>query len=368
MNEIKTINALGLMSKSSLDGITTALIATDGVDIYDTYSQETTPYDDELREKISKVRGLRPEDSEEANKRLLEVEQELTEFHAKVANEFISSSEKKVDIIGFRGHTTFRDPANHYINEIGSGKLLANLTKIDVINSFSRADIFAGGQGGPLYPAFHDALCRNFEKPVAVLTIGGTTSLTWLDKNGEMIAFETGPGTAQINDWVYKKGGQIMDYNGKLAITGTIDEKIVATLMRHKYFAKYPPKTADIRMFNDKLEHLSGLSLEDGAATVTAFVAESVAYAVNFYLPEQPKELIICGGGAKNPTLSRFIRQRLNNTEIKTGFDIGWDNESIEAQAFAYLAVRRLYNMPATFPSTTGAFEPIICGQIHKPE
>ena len=181
-----------------------------------------------------------------------------------------------------------------------------------------------------------------------------------------MIAFDCGPGNAAINDWVMKHGGMHMDYNGKLAITGKVNEQIVASMMRHKFFAQYPPKAADRTIFNEKLEHLEGLSLEDGAATATAFIAEAVAYSLLLYLPEIPGKLIVCGGGAKNPTLVRFLRQRLPDIGISTAAEEGFDVNALEAQAFAYLAVRRLYHLPATFPSTTGVAEPMVCGQVSE--
>ena len=367
MDAIKTVNALGLMSGASLLGVDIAVISTDGVDVYDISQSETFPYEDDLREKMRHIFSLDPAD-EDNFAIFAEVEKEFTEFNARVAKDFIKFSDKTVDVIGFTGHTIRHRPHEHYTYQIGDGQLLAALTGVRVVNNFRRADIFAGGQGGPMYPVYHEALCSDIEKPVVVVNVGGVTGITWLGRNGEMMAFDTGPGNAQINDWVLKRGSQQMDYNGKLAITGTVNEKIVANLMRHKFFAKYPPKAVDRGEFKNKLEHLEGLSLEDGAATVTAFVAESIAYSIGFFVPELPKEVIICGGGAKNPTLVRFLRQRLKDIEVTTGREIGWDTESIEAQACAYLAVRRLFGMPSTFPSTTGAFEPIICGQIHNPE
>ena len=197
--------------------------------------------------------------------------------------------------------------------------------------------------------------------------IGGVANITWIGRNGELLAFDTGPGNAPVNDWVWKHGGQHMDYNGRLAVSGTIDGKVLASLMRHKYFAQYPPKSIDRNIFNEKLEHLEGLSLEDGAATATAFAAEAVAYSCAMYLPEMPKNMIVCGGGANNPTMVRFLRQRLPEVEIKTARDVDWNCDALEAQAFAFLAARRLYGLPSTYPSTTGAPEPIICGEIYEP-
>lgn len=366
MDQIKKIRALGLMSGTSLDGVDAAVITTDGIDVYDFGPSLTIPYEDSLREKIRNLLGRRP-DCPENIELIQAVEQELTEFHAQVVNDFAADYSEHIDLIGFHGHTIHHDPKNHYTHQIGDGKLLAKLTGIKVINRFRNADVLAGGQGAPLVSVFHNALSSKHEKPSAFLNIGGVANITWLGRNGEMLAFDTGPGNAPVNDWVLKHAGQQMDYNGKLAISGHIDGRVLAALMRHKYFALYPPKSIDRNVFKDKLEHLEGLSLEDGAATATAFAAESIAYSCALYIPEMPKTIIVCGGGAHNPTMLRFLRQRLPMVEIKTANEVGLDSDALEAQAFAFLAARRLYNLPNSFPSTTGVPEPIIGGEISLP-
>jgi anhydro-N-acetylmuramic acid kinase len=367
MEAIKILRALGLKSTNSLEGVAVSLVETDGVDVYKVSHNEVYPYEDSLSDKLRKILGKIGETDEEKAK-IREVELELTEFHVQLVKEFQDYHKIDLDVIGFHGHTTYHNPAEQITMQIGDAGILATETKTKVVSRFAKADIFAGGQGAPLYPIYHQALCAKMEKPLAIVNIGGISSITFLGSNGEMIAFDAGPGNAVINDWTFKKADQHMDYNGKYAITGTVNEKIVNSLMRHKYFAKYPPKALDRNTFKEKMENLEGLSLEDGAATVTAFVSESIAYSISFYLPEQPREVILCGGGANNPTLKRFIRRRLNETEVTSGKEYGWDVSTIEAQAIAYLAVRRLYNMPSTFPSTTGALQPIVCGNLYEPE
>lgn len=366
MDQIKKIRALGLMSGTSLDGVNVAAITTDGVDVYVFGPALMVPYDDHLREQIRSVLNLNP-DSAQAAEKIQIVSEEMTQFHARVACDFIRDYDETVDLIGFHGHTISHDPQHHYTYQLGNGQLLADLTGIKVVSRFHHADILAGGQGAPLLPVFYNSLAAKYEKPVAFLNIGGITSLTWIGRNGEMIAFDVGPGNAPVNDWVLKHAGQHMDYNGKLAISGQINGKVLAALMRHKFFAQYPPKSIDRNIFQDKLENLEGLSLEDGAATATAFVAEAVAYSCALYLPELPKMMIVCGGGANNPTMIRFLRQRLPNVEVKTGTEVGLDCEAVEAQAYGYMAVRRLYGLPNTFPATTGVPEPIIGGEIYQP-
>ncbi len=365
MDLLRAKRALGLMSGSSLDGVNAAVISTDGVDVFEFGPILDVPFEDELREKLRWFhRHYKEAESEERE----QLEKEFTEFHAAIVKDIINDYDEKVDIIGFAGHVIAHNPAEQFILQLGDGQLLANLCGVKTISRFRQADILSGGQGAPLSALYHQALGHDLPKPLAVIDIGGISSLTWIGENGEMLAFDVGPGNNAINDWVFKHSGQHMDYNGKLAATGTIHMPIVNQLMRHKYLAKFPPKAANKNTFNDKLEHLEGLSLEDGAAAATSFVAEAIAYSMALYLPQRPKMVVICGGGAKNPTLVRFLRQRLEDIEVKTAADMGWDAAAIEAQAFAYLAVRRENFMPATYPFTTGVREPCICGEVFEPQ
>jgi len=365
MNNIKTINALGISSSTSFEGVGVAMIKTDGVDVFGFGPVYVVPYDDDVREMIEKVHQLKPDSPENAvNIRKTEIA--FTEFCAGLVKEFLADYQEKIDIIGFAGHTIAHDPCNHYTHQIGDGKMLAELTGIKTVSKFRRADIMAGGQGAPFTPIYYGALTAKMRKPMAVVDIGNTSDVVWFGQNGEMMAFVTGPGNPVIDNWVLKKGAMHMDYNGKLAITGKVNQQILDTLMRHKYLAKPPPKACDRSFFNEKMEHLNGLSLEDGAATATAYVAESIVYSMNSYLPEPPLDVIISGGGSKNPTLVRFIRQRLPGLDVKTAQEIGWSLGGIDAQAAAFWAVRRLYFLPISFPFTTGVPEPMIGGELFE--
>lgn len=367
MDVIKKIKALGLMSGYSLDGVTAAAITTDGVDVYVIGRAISVPYDDEIRERLHAIAGKKPETEAEIAE-FKSLEEAVTHFHAEVAKDVIDYIGTPVDVVGFYGHTILHDAINHYTCQLGNGQLLADLLRARVVNRFGNADLLAGGQGAPLVSTYYAALVNDFEKPVAVVNIGGITDVTWLGNNGELLAFDCGPGNAAINDWVRRHAAQQMDYNGKLAITGQINGKVLASLMRHKFFALYPPKSLDRGTFKDKLEHLEGLSLADGAATATAFVAEGIAYSFVMYLPEMPKKVVVCGGGAKNPTLLRFLRQRLEKVEVISSGELGWRPDTMEAQAFAYMAVRRLYGLPGSFPSTTGCAEPMVLGNLYQPQ
>ena len=363
METIRTFNALGILSGSAVDGVDVALIKTDGIDVYEIGHTMTIPYDEEIRQKIRSVRGIKP-NTPENQAQLAKVEKELTEFWAQVVKEYIETYDVTPDVIGLEGHTICNEPKNHYIYQWGDGKLLAQLTGIKVVYNFHAADIAAGGQGAPLDVTFYNAITAKQERPFAVVDISGISSIAWMGSFGEMTAFNSGPGNAAIDEWTMKHAGMHMDYNGKLAITGTVNEQIVAAMMRHKYFAQYPPKSTHREEFCEKLEHLEGLSLEDGAATATAFVAESISYSLLMYVPEIPKKIMVCGGGAKNPTLMRFLRQRLPDIEVCTAEDWGFDSVAVDVEAIAYLAVRRLHCLPMSFPTTTGVVQPMVGGSI----
>lgn len=368
MDIIKKITAIGLMSGSSLEGITASAVITDGIDIYEELRAVNVPYDDDIRERLQKLQGHRPQESEEMQAEFEALDKDVTQAHAEVAEDIMDFIGGKPDVVGFHGHTVLHLPQEGFTYQLGSGQMLADRLQTRVVNRFGNADMAAGGQGAPLTPSFYAALVNECEKPVAVLNIGGISEITWLGNNGEMLAFDIGPGNAPVNDWVGRHGGMHMDYNGKLAITGQIHHKVLNNLLRHKFFAKVPPKSIDRDIFKDKLEHLEGLSLEDGAATATAFIAEAVAYSMALYLPQMPRRLIVCGGGAKNPTLVRFIRQRLAGVEVKTAAEIGCRADTLEAQAIAYLAARRLYHLPITFPATTGVSGPTVGGELWEPQ
>lgn len=366
MNNIKNLNALGIVSFTSLEGVGIASLRTDGVDIHDFGPSYIVPFDDEVLETIQKVCQLKPDSPDNAvNIRKAEIA--LTEFCAGLVKGYIDDCAEKFDIIGFSGHTIFHDPLNNYTHQIGDGKLLAELTGIQTVSKFRKADIMSGGAGAPFTPVYYEALSRGMDRPLAVVDIGATSAVVWFGVNGEMMGFISGPGNAVINDWTKKKASQHMDYNGKLAITGQVDQQVLNQLMKHKYLMIPPPKAADKSLFNEKMQHLDGMSLEDGAATATAFVAESIAYSMALYLPSPPLKVIVCGGGAKNPSLVRFLRHRLPEYEVKTAVDLGWHIDGIDAQASAFWAVRRLYHLPISFPSTTGVAEPIIGGELFEP-
>jgi anhydro-N-acetylmuramic acid kinase len=224
----------------------------------------------------------------------------------------------------------------------------------------------AGGQGAPLVPVFHRALAEQsgLQRPAAVLNLGGVGNLTWIGSDGRLVAFDTGPGNALIDDWMRERTGRPMDDGGRTAARGRPDEGLLAWLLTHPFFFKPPPKSLDRNAWSHRL--VGQCTTENGAATLTAFTARSVVRALDF-LPERPGTWIVAGGGARNAELLRLLRQHLQ-AEVVTADHVGWSSAFLEAQAFAFLAARAIAGLPITFPSTTGVRDPMAGGVIAAPD
>ena len=239
-----------------------------------------------------------------------------------------------------------------------------------MVYDFRAADVAAGGQGAPVVPVFHRAMVRLLKRahPVAVLNLGGVANVTFIDGNADLIAFDTGPGNALIDDFVRLRTGQPQDDEGRAAAAGNVDEAAVARVLAHPFFAKPPPKSLDRNAFRHWVAEegrLAGKSTQDGAATITAITAAAVARAIPV-LPRPPAGWIVAGGGTRNPTLMRMLAERLAPAPVETASAVGWAADALEAQAFAYLAVRALKGMPLTFPTTTGVPRPLTGGVLAR--
>lgn len=348
--------ALGLMSGTSLDGIDAALIRTDGATVSAFGPSLTAPYDPALRERLRGVLG--------GNGPVAEVEREITLGHVAVVERLLTEhaiAASEVRIIGFHGHTILHRPEHGRTWQIGDGALLARETGIDVVCDFRSADVAAGGQGAPFAPLYHRALCAGMPRPVAVLNIGGVANVTWIGPGEEVLAFDTGPGNALIDDWTRRHTGRSYDAGGGLAATGRVDEAIVALWLSHPYFGRSPPKSLDRDDFDTG--PVSGLSPEDGAATLAAMTCAAVARALD-HVSAPPLRWLVTGGGRRNAVLMRFLRERLG-ARVDPVETVGWDGDSLEAQAFAFLAVRSLAGMPLSEPGTTGVRAPISGGRLY---
>ena len=353
----KTWCALGLMSGTSLDGIDAAVVETDGEGLVVAGPATTVPYETTLRERLRRALGARGP--------VKAVERDMTLAHADVVRGLLKEHGLKsadIDVIGFHGHTILHRPREQLTWQIGDGGLLAARTGIDVVCEFRNADVAEGGEGAPLVPLFHAALAGQLGRPVAVLNIGGVANVTWLGGDGDILAFDTGPGNALIDDWMLTHTGRACDENGACAARGTVDRAIVERFLAHTYFSRTPPKSLDRNEFDPS--PVERLSVEDGAATLTAFTAESAAIAARHF-PAPVQRWVVCGGGRRNATLLHAIATA-TGVAVETAEQVGWDGDALEAQAFAYLAVRSLKGLPLSLPRTTGVSRPMPGGQLFR--
>ena len=351
--------ALGLMSGTSLDGIDAALIRSDGRRQVETGPSLTVPYDPDFRARLRGVLGGRGA--------IEEVARELTLRHAQAVRDLLTNAGLAADeiaVIGFHGHTVLHEPQAGRTWQIGDGALLASETGIDVVDDFRRNDMAAGGQGAPFAPLYHAARAAGLDKPLAVLNLGGVGNVTWLGADGDedVLAFDTGPGNALIDDWAERHTGTARDQDGALARTGTVDAAALTALMAHPYFELPPPKSLDRDAFDP--QPVAGLSAAGGAATLTAFTAASVAAALT-HLPAPPRRWLVTGGGRHNPALMAALAEQLA-VPVDPVEAVGWDGDALEAQAFAYLALRSLAGLPLSLPGTTGVKRPVTGGVLHR--
>ena len=255
--------------------------------------------------------------------------------------------------------------------QIGDGAALAAATGLPVVYDFRAADVAAGGHGAPLVPVLHRALSRALHRPhpIAALNLGGVANITFIDGVGDPIACDTGPANALIDDFMRGRNGAARDQDGAAAKAGRVDEAAIAKLLTHPFFAQPCPKSLDRNDFREWVAAhagLAGKSTEDGAATLTMLTAASVA-RVREILPRAPKSWIVGGGGARNPTLLAMLAEELAPATVETADQVGWSADALEAQAFAFLAVRSLKGLPLTYPSTTGAPKPMCGGVLVAP-
>jgi anhydro-N-acetylmuramic acid kinase len=357
---VAVLRAIGLMSGTSLDGIDAALIETDGETQIRPGPSVTVPYDDAFR---TRLRGVLGESADTPQVRA--VEQELTLLHLKAVETLVDEHLLTgIDVVGFHGHTIFHRPSVRRTRQIGDASELARRLGVTVVSDFRSADVAAGGQGAPFVPAYHRALAEGQALPLAVLNLGGVGNVTWIGAGvEELLAFDTGPGNALIDDWALRHTGQAVDRGGALASRGTVDTAAVARFLAHPFFAAPPPKSLDRDDFTSLVPH--HLSAEDGAATLTRITAACVARACD-HLPAPPVRWLVTGGGRHNPVLMAALAQELGAPVEPVG-QVGWDGDALEAQAFGYLAVRSLRGLPLSYPGTTGVPVPLTGGRTDRP-
>lgn len=374
---MQPVIALGLMSGTSLDGIDAALIRTDGERVEAFGAWATQPYDAQMRTRLRDAMTLAAKLGAAAREapEILALTRDLTRMHGQLVDTLLAEADiqhEEVAIVGFHGQTLLHRPEDRLTLQIGDGAWLARSLDIDVVYDFRSADVAAGGQGAPLVPLYHQGLARDLDGhadhgPLAILNIGGIANVTWLDLrldplDGGIVAFDTGPGNGLIDDWCARKIGVPIDRDGALAARGQVHAPALAALMRSPPIQAPPPKSLDRLAFDLSLVEM--LSPEDGAATLAAFSAASVAAAVK-YLPAKPVRWIICGGGRHNRALMEMLRQELG-VDVLSAEDVGWRGDALEAEAFAFLAVRHMRGLPLSLPATTGAPRPMTGGVLAR--
>jgi anhydro-N-acetylmuramic acid kinase len=350
------IRAVGLMSGTSLDGIDAAFIETDGETRVAVGPALTVPYEPNLRARLRAALGGKGPATE--------AEAAMTQAHAAAIGALLSKHRlPPPDVIGFHGHTILHQPRQGLTWQLGDGALLATLTGIDVVNDFRSADVAAGGEGAPFVPLYHRALAAGLETPLAVLNIGGVANVTWIGKQeSDILAFDTGPGNALLDDWALAFTGKPVDEGGALARAGNADQNRLARFLDHPYFARRPPKSLDRDEFVSFMPQ--GLSPEDGAVTLTAMTVAAIAEAQRHF-PAAARRWLVTGGGRHNSFLMELLRQKLE-APVAPVETAGWDGDALEAQAFAYLAVRSLKGRPLSLPGTTGVKAPTTGGRLHR--
>ena len=356
---------LGTMSGTSLDGVDAAMIRTDGITISGFGPSAFRPYSPGEQQTLRAALGRWPGDAGVAA-----AAEVVENAHAELLSRFTGA-----EVLGFHGQTLAHDPAGRGTHQCGNGAFLAQALGLPTVWDFRTSDVTLGGQGAPLVPFYHFALARHVGavEPLAFLNLGGVGNLTWIDPvasgpevPGALMALDTGPANAPLNDLMQYRLGLAHDAGGALAATGTVDESFVAQVLTDPWFSHLPPKSLDRNDFHSLLGPIDALPDADAAATLTALAAASVA-AAQLHFPAPVTRILVTGGGRHNHTLMAELRRRIP-VQIDPVERVGLDGDMLEAQAFAYLAVRVLRKMATSGPDTTGAPTLVGGGQISRPD
>ncbi|MEI4469855.1 anhydro-N-acetylmuramic acid kinase [Frigidibacter sp. MR17.24] len=357
--------ALGTMSGTSLDGVDAAMLLTDGEEILGFGDAGYRPYSEAEREVLAAALGCWPGDPGVA-----EAAEVVETAHAELMSGFDGA-----ELCGFHGQTLAHDPSGRgATHQAGDGGVLAEVLGRPVVWDFRSSDVALGGQGAPLAPFFHFALARliGAAGPIAFLNLGGVGNLTWIDPAargpeapGALLAFDTGPANAPIDDLVRRRRGLARDEGGRLAAAGSVDEAIFADVLGHGYFLKVPPKSLDRNDFHARLAAVDALGDEDAAATLTAIAAGAVAMGAEHF-PAPVSRVLVGGGGRHNPVMMAMIASQLD-CPVEPVEAAGLDGDMLEAQAFAHLAVRVLRGLATSAPGTTGVRAAVGGGKVSRP-
>lgn len=356
--------AIGVMSGTSMDAIDVAIVRTDGLDVVETGPGRAYPYAPALRARLLAVIA---DAARAEHDPMAELEAEISDAHAGAVLAFLDDlaiPADAIDLVGIHGQTIFHKPEARFTRQLGDGRRIAATLGIDVVNRFRHADVAAGGEGAPLAPLYHQALAASLDQPLMVLNLGGVANVTYLDGD-TVVAFDTGPASALLDDFLLRRRGEPYDENGALAAACTPDFALLAQLLSHPYFARPAPKSLDRNAFHAWAAAIDRINDDAaGAATLAAFTTASVASAAAL-VPGLPRRWLVTGGGRHNLTLMEGLRQALL-VPVDPVESVGWDGDFLEAQCFAYLAVRSRAGLPLSLPATTGVPHPMQGGEFWR--
>ena len=375
----KLYTAIGLMSGTSMDGVDLSIISSDGHDQFFNILDNYYEYDDKLRGRLINLRNLIliKEDLKKNSENLREIERNLTLFHADIINQVLKKYKDPIDLIGFHGQTIYHNPIKKISKQLGDGELLSQIIKKKVVYDFRQADIENNGQGAPLAPIFHYNLSKKIYKdhklkfPIGFLNIGGISNVTKIfnisnEVQENLLACDISPGNCLIDEWVRNNSSKKFDKNGDIAKSGKID-KLILNQAIDNFEIKTYSQSLDIKDFD--IYFAKGLSLADGCATITNFTAYLIAQGLEYISQNNRIKFLICGGGRKNNYLIDCINKYLVNKN-KISIDVidnyNLNGDYIESQAFGYLAIRSLLNLPISFKTTTGCDKPTVGGKLVK--
>ncbi len=362
----KIYTALGLMSGTSMDGVDASIVSSDGNKEYSIKLDKYFEYGDEVRQKLINIRDkvLTIDDLKALSGEIKSLDRNITLFHAKVVNEIIETSKIEVDLVGFHGQTIFHNAEKKITKQLGDGEMLSKLAKKTVVYNFRQNDLENEGQGAPLTPIYHNLLAKTFKEkgkvklPITILNIGGIANTTSINENYKMTSMDIGPGNCLIDKWVMGNSEKNFDKNGDIARSGKTDKFILEQTIDNFYYSKISKKKSlDINDFD--ISFAKGLSLEDGAATITELTADIISNKLS------DEDIFLCGGGRKNKFLIDLIQAKVKNKILQID-NLGIDGDYIESQAFGFLAIRSYLGLPISFPETTGCKEPCKGGIIVK--
>lgn len=357
------VKAIGVISGTSMDGIDVSVVETDGEVFVEPGPGRIFSYPAELRQTLQE---LIAEPARAQNEPLEDLERAVTQAHIGAIRRFMEETgtpAKNVSLIGFHGQTVYHRPEIRFTRQLGLGAMVAQELGIDTVDRFRHADVASGGEGAPFVPLYHRALASSLPQPIMVLNLGGVGNVTYID-GGTVIAFDTGPASALLDDFILRRRGLSFDENGRLAASGRVNERLVAEFMSNPFFERPAPKSLDRQDFHARARGVEVLSDEDGAATLAAFTIESVVAALR-HVPRVPQRWLVTGGGRLNAHFMERLHERLG-VPVDPVESVGWNGDFLEAQAFGYLAVRSVLGLPLSLQTTTGVPYPMPGGELHR--